>query len=107
MRKRMQAKTLYLSEKENKILNKKCKELNMSVSEYIRKQITDYKIYTIDVDMSILRDYSEDLKQINKGINNLTRNFHKYGYFEEENFKIYIKRLNEIFECIRIDLDMR
>lgn len=34
--KKMKEKTLYLSEQENEILNKKCNKLGLSKSEYIR-----------------------------------------------------------------------
>ena len=42
MRKRKIEKTLYLSEEENKILEEKCKKLNLSKSDYIRKLIKEY-----------------------------------------------------------------
>ena len=43
MRKRKIAKTLYLSHEENEMLNKKCRELNITYSNYIRKLINDYE----------------------------------------------------------------
>ena len=43
-------KTLYLSEEENKILEEKCKKLNLSKSDYIRKLIKEYT--PIKADMS-------------------------------------------------------
>ena len=56
MRKRKIEKTLYLSEEENKILEEKCKELNLSKSDYIRKLIKEYT--PIKADMSILEKTS-------------------------------------------------
>ena len=94
MRKRMIAKTLYLSSEENKMLNKKCRELKKSYSEYIRKLINDYKPKKFDI--NTLNNYIDKINIINNGIIDLTNQFYKYGYVDEYKLKYYFSKTNEI-----------
>ena len=94
MRKRMLAKTLYLSNEENEILNKKCRELNITYSDYIRKLINDYEPKKIDI--NTLNNYIDKINIINNGIIDLTHTFYKYGYVDEYKLKYYFSKINEI-----------
>ena len=94
MRKRMIAKTLYLSQEENEMLNKKCKELNITYSDYIRKLINDYEPKKFDI--YTLNNYIEKINIINNGIIDLTNTFYKYGYVDEYKLKYYFSKINEI-----------
>ena len=94
MRKRMIAKTLYLSQEENEMLNKKCRELNITYSNYIRKLINDYEPKKIDI--NTLNNYIEKINNINNGIIDLTNQLYKYGYIDEYKLKYYFSKINEI-----------
>ena len=98
MRKRMIAKTLYLSHEENEMLNKKCRELNITYSNYIRKLINDYEPKKFDINS--LNSYIEKIKIINNGIIDLTNQFYKYGYVDEYKLKYYFSKINEIIKFI-------
>lgn len=52
----MKEKTIYLSEKENEILTKKCEKLKLSKSEYIRQLINNYQ--PLSPDINILTKHS-------------------------------------------------
>ena len=104
MRKRMKEKTLYLSEKENEILIKKCNKLGLSKSEYIRQSMNDYTPIKIDVD--ILSKRKEDLKMIGNGLNAISRGAHRYGFINERNLNHYLSWLNDVMDEIKFDLDI-
>ena len=94
MRKRKKEKTLYLSHKENEMLNKKCRELNINYSDYIRKLINDYEPKKFDT--NTLNNYIEKINNINDGIIDLTNQFYKYGYLDEYKLNYYFSKINEI-----------
>ena len=94
MRKRKIAKTLYLSQEENEMLNKKCRELNITYSDYIRKLINDYEPKKFDI--NTLNNYIEKINIINNGIIDLTNQFYKYGYVDEYKLKYFFSKINEI-----------
>ncbi len=71
MRKRFKEQTLYLSEKENKILLERAKKENLSVSEFLRKLIRDFQPTSPDI--NIIAKYTPALKQIGNALNNITR----------------------------------
>ena len=96
MRKRKIAKTLYLSQEENEMLNKKCRELNITCSDYIRKLISDYEPKKFDI--NTLNNYIEKINNINNGIIDLTNTFYKYGYVDEYKLKYYFSKINEIID---------
>ncbi len=104
MRKRMKEKTLYLSEKENEILIKKCNKLGLSISEYIRQLINDYT--PIKIDINILSKHKEDFKMIGNGLNAVTRDAHRYGFINEQDLNHYLSWLNDVIDEIKFDLNI-
>ena len=104
MRKRMKEKTLYLSEKENEILMKKCNKLGLSQSEYIRGLLNDYT--PIKIDENILSKHKENFKMIGNGLNAVTRDVHRYGFINERDLNHYLSWLNDVINEIKFDLDI-
>lgn len=105
MRKRMIEKTLYLSEKENEILMKKCNKLGLSQSEYIRGLLNDYT--PIKIDGNILSKHKEDFKMIGNGLNAVARDAHRYGFVNEHDLNHYLSWLNDVIDEIKFDLDIK
>ena len=104
MRKRKIEKTLYLSEEENKILEEKCKKLNLSKSDYIRKLIKEYT--PVKADMSILEKHHDEFKMIGNGLNDIARDAHRYGYIKERDLNHYLTWLNDICDDIKFNLNI-
>lgn len=104
MRKRKIEKTLYLSEEENKILEEKCKKLNLSNSDYIRKLIKEYT--PIKADMTILEKHHDEFKIIENELNTIARYAHRYCYIKERDLNHYLTWLNDICDDIKFNLDI-
>lgn len=104
MRKRMRAKTLYLSEQENEILTKKCNKLGLSKSEYIRQLINNY--IPIKTDINILSKHEQDFKMIGNGLNAVARDANRYGFVNERDLKRYLAWINEVIDDIKFNLDI-
>lgn len=105
MRKRMKEKTLYLSEKENEILIKKCNKFGLSISEYIRQLINDYT--PIKIDINNISKYKEDFRMIGNGLNAVARDTHRYGFINERDLNHYLSWLNDVIEEIKFDLNIK
>ena len=97
-------KTLYLSEEENKILEEKCKKLNLNKSEYIRKLIREFNPTNVEID--ILSRHSEEFKMIGNGFNAVVRDAHRYEFINKRNLNHYLTWLNNISDDIKFNLDI-
>ncbi len=105
MRKRIIEKTLYLSEKENTILEEKCKRLNLNKSEYIRKLISEFN--PINVEIDILSRHREEFKMIGNGFNAIVRDAHRYEFINKRDLNHYLTWLNDISNDIKFNLDIK
>jgi len=103
MRKRMKQKTLYLSEKEYKVMKLKVKKLKLkSDSELIRNFITEYEPLPKPDD-----EFYKVMKQFEgpaMALNRLTRNFHRNGWLEEKDYKSITKYLNELMIKVKEEI---
>ncbi len=102
MRKRNILKSIYLSEKENKVLQDKCERLQLDKSNVIRKLINNYEPIKIDVD--ILNSHIDEINKIGINLNHLAKDMHRYGYIDEKRYRLNIEQLNYIMEDIKINL---
>lgn len=102
MRKRLLEKSLYLSKEENKLLQEKCKSLNVNQSEYIRDLINNYEPKKYDG--SIFEKHNNELIDINDKLESILNVANKYGYLEEKKTKYCIEHLNNIMDDIKINL---
>lgn len=105
MRKRMNQRTIYLSEEENRKLKMLAKKYNGNESEAIRKLITDTKV--IKPDMNILERHREDWKLIGNGLNAVARDSYRYGFVNERDLEYYINWLNNVIDDIRFNLELK
>ena len=103
MRKRFKEKTLYLSEKENKILLERAKKENLSVSEFLRKLIRDFQPTSPDI--NIIAKHTPALKQIGNDLNRITRRAYMIGYVDERSLKIQLEHLDFIVDDIKFNLE--
>lgn len=102
MRKRNVQKSIYLSEKENIALQKKCKEFNLDCSNTIRQLLDNYE--PIKVDVNILTNHSDELNQIGNNLNKIAKDMYRYGYIDERKYRLNIEQLNYIMEDIKFNL---
>ena len=105
MRIRNIEKSFYLSKKEDKLLQDKCKKLNLNQSEYIREMIDDYEPKKYDG--SIFEMYDNDLKNINLKLKSILETANRYGYIDKMKIKYNFDRLNYIIDDIEFSLKVK
>lgn len=105
MRIRNIEKSFYLSKKEDKLLQDKCKKLNLNQSEYIREMIDDYEPKKYDG--SIFEMYENDLKNINLKLKSILETANRYGYIDKMKIKYNFDRLNYIIDDIEFSLKVK
>lgn len=102
MRKRNIEKTLYLSEKEYEMLNKKCQELGLTKSEYIRQLVNNYQPTKPNVE--ILEKHKDGLDKIGNSLNYLIRRAYYDGYLDEASVNRQLEHLDYIIDDIKYNL---
>src|SRR5574344_642995 len=104
MRIRNVEKSLYLSKEENKLLQGKCKKLNLNQSDYIRKAIDNYEPKKYDG--SIFEKHNNDIKVINLKLEAIIESINRYGYIDKRKYDYCIDKLDFIMINIKQNLEI-